>query len=295
MSPRRSVDLSLCRCQALNKGGRPCGITSASKALDASGQLAAAPLLHGGSRCSFHARWFCSAPLETGQLKAPPLLVYIDLETTGLSLAFDEIVEIGIWVDESHAAFSTVVRPSIMPQDAGVHGIPPEELAQGPSFREAFERALAFLEEATEMALSDDDDSSLEDAVPELPRLRSSVPQILVAAHNGFRFDFGMLVSQCLRCNISVDKLEKWIYVDTVDVLKALDAPGACLKLQCQRVSTGVCLEARAHRALDDCVALGAVVQCLSERFGQRPSELLVRFAARFDLRTTLAELAALV
>jgi len=296
MPPRRLIDSPLRRCAALNKAGRPCGITSESKALDASGQLAAGPLLRGGLRCAFHARWFCTSPLEADHLQTPPLLVYLDLETTGLNLASDEIVEIGIWVDASRAAFSTVVRPSTLPQDVGVHGIPPEELAQGPSFREAFQRAVAFLEKTADAALSDDDGSSLEEAASELPRLRSRVPQVLLAAHNGLRFDFGMLVSQCLRCNISAGSLEKWIYVDTADVLKALDFnTGACLKLQCQRVSSGVCVEARAHRALDDCIALSAVMQRSAERLGQRTCDLLVRFALRFDLRATTAELASLV
>jgi len=293
MRPRSAVDLPLCRCQALNKAGKPCGITSDSKALDGSGQLAAAPLMRGGSRCAFHARWFCSAPPEPGQLKTPPLLVYIDLESTGLSLASDEIVEIGAFADASRAAFSTVVKPTTLPKDAGIHGICPDELLAGPFFAEAFRRMIVFLDKLTEVALSDDDSSS-EESGSDLPRLRSDVPSVLLAAHNGHRFDFGMILSQCWRCNVPVAVLDTWLYVDTLDVLKAADS-GSCLKLQCQRISRGTRAQAHAHRALDDCITLASVMQGVAESLGQRPCELLARFAVKLDLVAAAAELSCLL
>ena len=263
-------------------------------ALDASGKLAAAPLLRGGSRCSFHARWFCTAPLESGDLKTPPLLVYIDLESTGLSLASDEIVEIGVWADASRAAFSTVVKPAMMPKDAGVHGISPEELLEGPSFAEAFRRMVAFLEKLADEALAEEDSSS-EEGASDLPRLRSDVPSVLLAAHNGHRFDFGMILSQCWRCNLPVAVLDTWLFVDTLDVLKAADESGSCLKLQCQRLGRGICSQAHAHRALDDCITLASVMRGVAESLGQRPCELLARFAVKVDLVASAAELACLL
>ena len=294
MPPRRLVEPPFCRCQALNKAGRPCGITSASQALDSSGCLAAGPLLRGGSRCSFHARWFCTAPLE-GPLATPPLVIYVDLETTGLSLATDEIVEIGILADASRAAFSTVVRPSALPLDAGIHGISPEELLDGPPFEEAFKRMATFLDKLACSALSDDDGSSSDEDGSELPRLRSAVPSVLLAAHNGVCFDFGMLFSQCWRCGVPATLFETWLYVDTLDVLKAVGESGACLKLQCLRTKCDISVGARAHRALDDCVVLAAVVQGLAASLGLQPWELLARFALKLDLATTCAELSSLL
>jgi DNA polymerase III epsilon subunit-like protein len=64
-------------------------------------------------------------------------LVYFDLETTGLDFATANICEIGA-VAECGSAFATVVRPPVLPLDIGVHGIQPEEMAQGPAFAEAF-------------------------------------------------------------------------------------------------------------------------------------------------------------
>ena len=305
MPPRRRLLASPppCRrrcCQALNKAGRPCGIASDSKALDASGRPAAAPLLRGGARCSFHARWFCTLPLELAELKTAPLLVYLDLETTGLSLASDEIVEIGLWADASRAAFSTVVKPAddSTAKDAGaVHGISLEELRDGPAFADAFRRVAAFLEKLVDAALSDDESSGDEGAEPDgPPRLRSHAPSVLLAAHNGRRFDFGMLLSQCYRCNVPVDALDAWLYVDTLDVLRAAaDDSGACSKLQCQRIGRRLPAQAHAHRALDDCRTLASVMQSLAESLGQRPCELLTRFAFKLDLVASAAELSSLL
>ena len=280
------------RCEALNRAGRPCGISSESQVLDGSGRLAAEPLRRGGARCLFHARWFCTTPARAIDL---PLLCYLDLETTGLSLSTDEIVEIGAWADAEQAAFSTVVHPKVLPADAGVHGISPEELSAGPSFSVAFSRLASFLEKLTEGALSDDDDSSAEEA-SELPRLRARQPTVLLAAHNGLRFDFPMLLSQCRRSNVPTAELETWLYVDTIEVLKAAGEAGAgCLKLQCQRSARGLRVDARAHRALDDCIALAAVTRAVAEGLGQQPQELLARFAVKLDGPASAAELSCLL
>lgn len=279
------------RCQALNKAGKPCGITSESKALDGSGRLAAEPLRRGGARCTFHARWWVSSPAAGELLATAPILVYIDLETTGLSLASADIVEIGA-LAESRAAFQTVVRPATLPSDAGVHGISPEEIAAGPSVIEALARLTAFLEHLSEAALSDDGSS---DEGSALPRLRSRVPAVLLAAHNGARFDFPMILSQCWRCNVVPPELETWLYVDTIDVLRAVGGDPSCQKLQCQRSGRGLLVEACAHRALDDCVALSAVMSAAAESLGLEPCDLLARFAVKLDLAATAAELAFLL
>ncbi len=259
-----------CRCLALTRAGKQCGITSTSQLLDSSGHLAAAPLLRGGSRCAFHARWFCATPAATEDLVTPPLVVYIDLETTGLSLGSDEIVEIGALADGSLATFSTVVRPVALPADTGVHGISPAELLQGPAFPEAFDRMAEFLVRLAAAASTSEDSSSSDESWPEPPRLRSTPPRILLAAHNGLRFDFGFIMSMCWRSSMPRPALGDWLYVDTLDVLRATDASGACFKLQCQRISRGVLVEARAHRALDDCMALA----CANLRAQQGPADL---------------------
>ena len=133
--------------------------------VDGMGRLVAEPLRRGGSHCLFHAAWFCAKPAVV----TDPFLCYFDLETTGLNLASDSIVEIGLWIPGS-AAFSTVVRPPVLAEEPGVHGIPNAELLEGPSFTLAFRRMTTFLQNAIDMACADNSDSSQE--VEGLPRLK---------------------------------------------------------------------------------------------------------------------------
>ena len=62
---------------------------------DSSGRAVAEPLRRGGARCIFHATLFCSTPATA----TDALLFYLDLETTGLNIGSDEIVEVGVIAD----------------------------------------------------------------------------------------------------------------------------------------------------------------------------------------------------
>ena len=53
-----------------------------------------------------------------------------DFETSGLDLAGNNIVEIGL-LDDSGARFQTVVCPPVFVDGPAVHGISNEELAEG--------------------------------------------------------------------------------------------------------------------------------------------------------------------
>lgn len=282
------------RCEALNKAGNPCGITSTSLARTGAGELAAEPLLQGGARCLYHARWFVTKPARDAQCGQPLLLVYIDLETTGLSLRSAEIVEIGALAAHSGAAFSTVVRPQVLPADTGVHGIAPAEMVDAPSFPVVFARLVAFFLDLAANALSDDESSDDEAASGPL-RLCGEVPCVLLAAHNGMVFDFPMLLSSCWRRDVLLGSVDDWLFVDTLAMLRAVDKSGACLKLQCQRVGRGVRVDACAHRALDDCVALAAVVDAVAIGLGTTACALLLPFAVKIDLPATVAEMAFLL
>ena len=66
----------------------------------------------------------------------------------------------------------------------------------------------------------------------------------------------------------------------------------ACLKLQC--LAKDVCSDLRAHRALDDCIALNATVEIAAASIGMSSPELLSRFAVRVNLPATYAQLSAL-
>ena len=109
------------QCAGIPRAGRRCSITSTCRLTDAvTGRLAAAPLVRGGAYCAFHAQVLCTRSADVGD----GILVYLDLETTGLDIASAAIVEIGVIAGESGAIFSTVVSPEAPPPEGPtVHGI----------------------------------------------------------------------------------------------------------------------------------------------------------------------------
>ncbi len=91
------------------------------------------------------------------------------------------------------------------------------------------------------------------------------IHQLLVLVHNGFRFDFALLLFECQRHSLSWSPLERWLFVDTLEVLRGFGVEdlGGCLQLQCLARVAGGAEGLRAHRALDDCVALRGVMECM--------------------------------
>ena len=254
--------------------------------------LVAAPLLAGGSCCLFHMSTFVVESAPTGNM----LVTLIDLETTGLSLADDRIVEIGALALKSGAAFSTVVKPVGAQSSATcVHGIEESELEQGPLFTEAFERLVRFLDTLSETAMASDGESS-EDELPPL-KVRAEPPVTCLAAHNGFRFDYPMLLCECLRNKIPWYPMQKWRYVDTLVLTRALDADvhGGCLKLQCLVRRCASHTDLRAHRALDDCFFLRDVVVNLCQLLDTTLVDLLRPFVVSMDWQATGTSLAVLI
>ena len=254
------------------KRKKRCSITSESKLTAETGKLACEPLLRGSRHCLFHTEIFNCHP---SQVPAEARVFYLDFETTGLDVLTEHIVEVGLLDASGSAVFSTVTRPPVLPGDAQtVHGIAPAELAEGPTFAEAFRLLLRFVENIVEMALAEDSDSSACEA-SDIPALRVKPPAVVLVAHNGFKFDFPILFVEMLRCGVGLEPVEPWYFVDTLHVLRAADADltGGCVKLQCLltrlRASDG---GLQAHRALDcgrnlivicDC-APTVTVRCLS-------------------------------
>ena len=197
-----------------HEGGTPCSNTSDCKLLDSAGKLVAAPLQRGGNYCTFHATLFCTRDARVDDA----ILMYIDLETTGLDIASDSIVEIGV-VSGCGAVFSTVVRPEPMPPDGPtVHGIANAELEQGPSFPIAFARLVSFFEDLSNAAICEHNDSSQED-VDMLPTMPIGTPRVVLVGHNSVKFDFPFLLSECMRQEVPMAMFEEWRYVDTLHLI----------------------------------------------------------------------------
>lgn len=306
MTKRFSVPKQLTRksmpvvqCEGITRAGRQCSITSNSSMVDvASQKLACEPLRCGGRYCLFHACLFCVKPVALGDA----ITVFIDLETSGLSVLTDHIVEIGA-IDAKGVVFSTVVNPLVTSNGPAVHGISDAELLEGPTFPEAFPRLVRFLESLAENAFSSDDESSSTELLeePRLPHVRAVTPDIVLVAHNGMKFDFPFLLSQCYRSQIPLLIFAKLKYVDTLAIIRAIDGPlyGGCMKLQCMLTHLGNCsggtMGLRAHRALDDAIVLKDVVDNIAHRVGVSRQHLLSVFAHELDVETSIAQLSASV
>ena len=67
--------------------------------------------------------------------------------------------------------------------------------------------------------------------------LKETPPEIVIVAHNGMKFDFPFLCSKCYRNEIELERFVHWRFVDTLDIVRALDGEvyGGCVKLQCLR------------------------------------------------------------
>ena len=164
---------------------------------DDCGRLVSQPLRCGGDYCALHAKPFVVRPAPLDE--AAVVVIILDLESTGLDVARDRIVELAA----THAladprlagsSYSTVVRvdPQILKERgakaAAVHGISEEEIALAPSFVEAWACFLLWTEHLLNTAVAGplEIDTDTDDDEPRGPQLEQT-PFLLMAAHNGVR------------------------------------------------------------------------------------------------------------
>ena len=108
-----------------------------------------------------------------------------------------------------------------------MHGIEAGEIAQGPAFGVAWARFVSFVEGLQRLSLPEPSDSEGEDGPVVVPQ---DVPTVILAAHNGFRFDFAMLLFECARHGCSWTPLEEWLFVDSLLIVQTVVAKlGAAL------------------------------------------------------------------
>ena len=104
------------------------------------------------------------------------------------------------------------------------------------------------------------------------------------------------MCSECYRNNIDLESIGHWKFVDTLEVIRAIDGEvhGGCVKLQCLLRHLASNEDLRAHRALDDCYALRAVVGSLAGVLGVCTMTLLRPFIVELDSASTLMNIAML-
>jgi hypothetical protein len=285
-------------CCGVTRAGRKCALTADSSLKEAE------PLRRGGDYCLFHARPFAAKPCVSECPQALEI-IFLDLETTGVSVVEDRIVELAAvqilpgGISGYSFSMTVFVESDILEargqEAAQVHGIGQAEIAISPTFPEVWKAFLHFLESLSNFHIQEPSSDS-DDDPGELPVISEEPPVILIGAHNGIKFDFAMLLFECYRHNVDTSVFEQWVVVDTMHVVAAAkEIMGSCLKLQCLAFHACDQEELRAHRARDDCVALCRVIVFVASRLGVSFRRLLHAFAVRLDLPISLAQVSSMI
>ena len=197
------------------------------------------------------------------QLTKP--LAFIDLETTGINLATDRIIEIAIvkvLTDGKRSIKRKLINPQIpIPkQSSDLHGITNEMVKDAPTFKEVAQE------------------------------LKQMLDGCDIAGYNSNRFDIPMLVEEFLRAEVDFDMKGRRL-IDVQNIFHKMEQRtlSAAYKFYCNKVLDG------AHSAEIDATAtheiliaqlerypdLGTSVESVLKLIGEEP---IVDFARRFVL-----------
>lgn len=142
-------------------------------------------------------------------LKRP--LVFIDLETTGINVASDRIVEISslkISPNGNEQWMTTLVNPGIPipPKVTAIHGISDSDVAEAPTFKEIAKNLTSFLEGCD------------------------------LAGFNAMKFDIPVLAEEFLRANVDFNFTKrKYIDVQVIFHKKEQRTLEAALRFYCKK------------------------------------------------------------
>ena len=101
------------QCEGITRAGRRCAVTAKSDFRDGAGRLVSGPLRLGSRVCLFHLELFCTEPVSD---PSDFIVFFLDLETSGLDVLHDEVLEIAVTADPSGAQFATTVLPRRLPE-----------------------------------------------------------------------------------------------------------------------------------------------------------------------------------
>ena len=176
------------------------------------------------------------------QLTKP--LAFIDLETTGINLGTDRIVEIAIvkiLPDKSRSIKRKLINPGIPipPESSEVHGITDEMVKDAPEFRQ----------------------------------VANEIKQILdgcdLAGYNSNRFDIPLLVEEFLRVDVEFDfKGRKLLDVQKIFHMMEQRTLSAAYKFYCSKSLEG------AHSAEIDAAATAEILEAQIEQYPQLGNSL---------------------
>jgi len=145
------------------------------------------------------------------ELKLKRPLVFIDLETTGINVSADRIVEISALKVNPNGIeqwLTTLVNPGIPipPKVTAIHGISDSDVAEAPSFREIAKILTSFLEGCD------------------------------LAGFNAMKFDIPVLAEEFLRANVDFNfRKRKYIDVQVIFHKKEQRTLEAAFRFYCKR------------------------------------------------------------
>ncbi len=187
-------------------------------------------------------------------------MAFFDLETTGVNVGSDRIVEIAILKvhpDGQKELLNQRVNPTIpIPaQSSAIHGIFDKDILDKPTFREIAHKLNAFLENSD------------------------------LAGYNSNKFDVPLLVEEFLRVDVDFDvKSRKLVDVQNIfHILEPRTLAGA-FKFYCNKELVN------AHAAEADIIATYEILDAQLEKYEQLQND--VNFLAEFSSRSNNADLA---
>ncbi|MFT3739710.1 MAG: 3'-5' exonuclease [Breznakibacter sp.] len=191
-------------------------------------------------------------------LKNP--IVFFDLETTGLNMTTDRIVEISILkihIDGREESKTVKVNPGIpIPKQASdIHGIKDEDVKDCPTFKEVARSLANFMDKCD------------------------------IGGFNSNKFDIPMLVEEFIRAGVDIDLMRrKFVDVQTIFHKMEKRNLGAAYKFYC-----GKTLE-NAHSAYADVVATYEVLKAQLDRYPELKND--IDFLSSFSSHNKNADLA---
>jgi DNA polymerase-3 subunit epsilon len=176
------------------------------------------------------------------QLKNP--LIFFDLETTGIDVAVDRIVEISylkIYPNGDEESRTLKINPGmpIPPKTSKIHGISDEDVKDAPSFQ-SVAKGIANVFEGCDFA-----------------------------GYNSNKFDIPLLAEEFLRADIDLDlKKRKFIDIQVIFHKKEQRTLGAAYKFYCDKNLED------AHSAEADTRATMEILQAQLDRYADLPNDV---------------------
>ena len=178
------------------------------------------------------------------ELKLNRPLCFFDLETTGIDVARDRIVEISIvkvYPNGNQESRTWLVNPTIPipPQATAVHGISNEKVAQEPTFKEL------------------------------APQIHAMIKDSDLAGYNSDRFDIPLLAEELLRAEVDFDmKNRVAVDVQTIFHKKEERTLSAAYRFYCNQTLDN------AHSAEADTKATFEILKAQLDRYPDLPNDI---------------------